>query len=142
MTADQTLDAELLERAIERFERDWKYDGSYMRDIIDASPRAAWLFSRAAALGPFRRDVSIEPWYAAGITAVRATRTAAHVRSWASRWRSVPASVLRFSAVLADDPDAMPPDVALVWKFTRNRSNGPQNGVPGDQTQQGSARWS
>ena len=26
-------------------------------------------------------------------------------------------SVLR--AVLADNPDAMPPDVALVWKFTR-----------------------
>jgi hypothetical protein len=22
-------------------------------------------------------------------------------------------------AVLADDPDAMPPDVALVWRFTR-----------------------
>jgi len=31
----------VLQRAIDRFERDWKYDGSYMRDIIDASPRAA-----------------------------------------------------------------------------------------------------
>ncbi len=61
----------LFKRAIASFERDWKYDGSYMRDIIDASPRAAWLFSRAAALGQFRRDVPIEPWYAAGITAVR-----------------------------------------------------------------------
>src|SRR5580692_633717 len=39
--------------------------------MIDASPRAAWLFSRAAALGQFRRDVPIEPWYAAGITVVR-----------------------------------------------------------------------
>ena len=39
----------ILQRAIDRFERNWKYDGSYMRDIIDASPRAAWLFSRAAA---------------------------------------------------------------------------------------------
>ena len=36
----------VLKRAIDRFERDWKYDGSYMRDIIDASPRAAWLFDR------------------------------------------------------------------------------------------------
>jgi hypothetical protein len=61
----------ILLRAIDRFEREWKYDASYMRDLIDASPRAAWLFSRAAALGQFRRGVPIEPWYAAGITAVR-----------------------------------------------------------------------
>src|SRR5438309_1050588 len=61
----------ILQRPIDNFERTWNYDGSYMREIIDASPRAAWLFSRAAALGQFRRDVPIEPWYAAGITAVR-----------------------------------------------------------------------
>ena len=40
-----------LRKAIDKFERDWNYDASYMRDIIDASPRAAWLFSRATALG-------------------------------------------------------------------------------------------
>ena len=38
-----------LRRAIDKFERDWKYDVSYMREMIDASPRAAWLFSRATA---------------------------------------------------------------------------------------------
>jgi hypothetical protein len=61
----------LLKRAIDRFERTWQYDASYMRDIIDASPRAAWLFSRATALGQFRRGIPLEPWYVAGITAVR-----------------------------------------------------------------------
>src|SRR5215470_4432535 len=60
-----------LRKAIGKFERTWKYDASYMRDLIDASPRAAWLFSRVTALGQFRRDVPIEAWYAAGITAVR-----------------------------------------------------------------------
>src|SRR4029453_17405538 len=60
-----------LRRAIDKFEREWKYDGSYMRDIIDASPRAAWLFSRAVALGRFRRGLPIGPGYAPGITAVR-----------------------------------------------------------------------
>jgi hypothetical protein len=49
--------------AIDKFEREWKYDASYMRDIINVSPRAAWLFSSAAALRQFRRDVPIEPWY-------------------------------------------------------------------------------
>jgi hypothetical protein len=109
----------VLQRAIDKFERNWKYDGSYMRDIIDASPRAAWLFSRAAALGQFRRDVPIEPWYAAGITAVRHEDCGPCTQlgfAMAERAGVSPA-VLR--AVLADDPDAMPPDVALVWKFTR-----------------------
>ena len=60
-----------LKRAIGKFEREWKYDASYMRELIDVSPRAAWLFSRVTALGKFRRDVPGEAWYAAGITAVR-----------------------------------------------------------------------
>jgi hypothetical protein len=109
----------VLKRAIDKFERQWKYDGSYMRDIIDASPRAAWLFSRAAALGQFRRDIPIEPWYAAGITAVRHEDCGPCTQlgvTMAER-AGVSPSVLR--AVLADNPDAMPPDVALVWKFTR-----------------------
>jgi Carboxymuconolactone decarboxylase family len=60
-----------LRKATEKFERDWNYDASYLRDMIDASPRAAWLFSRVTALSRFRRDVPIEAWCAAGITAVR-----------------------------------------------------------------------
>src|SRR6478609_5607232 len=101
----------VLKRAIDKFERQWKYDGSYMRDIIDASPRAAWLFSRAAALGQFRRDIPIEAWCAAGITAVRhedcgpCTQLGATMAERAG----VSASVLR--AVLSGQPDAMPTDV-------------------------------
>ena len=61
----------LLRKAVDKFERNWGYDASYMRDLIDVSPRAAWLYSRAAALGQFRRDVPLAAWYAAGLTAVR-----------------------------------------------------------------------
>jgi len=107
-----------LHRAINRFERDWAYDARYMHDMIDASPRAAWLFSRVTALGRFRRDIPIAPWCTAGITAVRredcgpCTQLAVTMAERAG----VSADILR--AVLADDPDAMPPDVALVWNFT------------------------
>jgi hypothetical protein len=108
-----------LRKAIGRFERQWNYDAGYMHEIIDASPRAAWLFGRVTALGQFRRDVPIDAWCTAGITAVRhedcgpCTQLAV---TMAER-SGVSAAVLR--AVLADQPDAMPPDVALVWKFTR-----------------------
>ena len=109
----------LLRTAIGRFERDWGYDASYMRDMIDASPRAAWLFSRATNLGRFRRDLPLPEWYVAGITAVRSedcgpcTQLGVTIAERAG----VDPRVLR--AVLTDDPDAMPPDVALVWNFTR-----------------------
>ena len=109
----------ILHRAIDKFERTWDYDASYMRDLIDASPRAAWLFSRVTALGRFRRDIAIDAWCAAGITAVRQEDCGPCTQlgvTMAER-AGVSPGVLR--AILADDPAAMPPDVALVWRFTR-----------------------
>ncbi|HJZ72650.1 MAG TPA: hypothetical protein VKE51_12985 [Vicinamibacterales bacterium] len=109
----------LMGKWIRGFEREWDYDASYLRDVLEASPRAAWLFSRVAALGQFRRDLPIEAWCAAGITAVHhedcgpCTQLAVTMAERAG----VSPPVLR--AVLAEDPDAMPPDVALAWKFTR-----------------------
>jgi hypothetical protein len=108
-----------LHRWVNKFERHWDYDASYLHDIVDASPRAAWLFSRVTALGQFRRDVPVEVWCTAGITAVRhedcgpCTQLAVTMAERAG----VDAGVLR--AVLTDNPDAMPPDLALVWRFTR-----------------------
>jgi hypothetical protein len=109
----------VLRRAIDKFEREWKYDASYMRDIIDASPRAAWLFSRAAALGRFRRGIPIQPWCAAGITAVRHEDCGPCTQLGVTMAERAGVSPAVLRAVLADDPEAMPPDVALAWKFTR-----------------------
>jgi len=109
----------VLRKAIDKFERDWNYDAGYMREMIDTSPRAAWLFFRVTALGQFRRDIPIDAWCTAGITAVRhedcgpCTQLAVKMAERAG----VAPGVLR--AMLSDNPDAMPPDVALVWKFTR-----------------------
>jgi len=53
-----------LHRAISNVQRDWNNDASYCRDMIDASPQAAWLVSRithllaAALVGPFGLVVS------------------------------------------------------------------------------------
>jgi hypothetical protein len=108
-----------LKRAIGKFEREWKYDAGYMRDIIDASPRAAWLFSRAVAIGRFRLDVPLEPWLAAGITAVRHEDCGPCTQLGVAMAERAGVSPAVLRAVLADDVDSMPPDVALVWKFTR-----------------------
>ena len=109
----------LMRRGIAAFERQWDYDASYVREMIDASPRAAWMFSRAAAIGKYRKDVPAAAWATAAITAVRHEDCGPCTQlgvSMAER-AGVDAKVLR--AVLTEDVAAMPEDVALAWRFTR-----------------------
>jgi hypothetical protein len=77
------------------------------------------LFSRVTALGRFRRDLPTEAWCAAGITAVRHEDCGPCTQLAVTMAERAGVSPVILSAVLADNPDAMPPDVALVWKFTR-----------------------
>jgi hypothetical protein len=108
-----------LRKGIEKFEREWNYDAGYLRDVVDASPRAAWLFSRATALGKYRRGVPLEAWCAAGITAVRHEDCGPCTQLGVTMAERAGVSPEILRAVLAGDPDAMPPDVALAWRFTR-----------------------
>jgi hypothetical protein len=108
-----------LRRAIGKFEREWNYDAAYMRELIDVSPRAAWLFSRVTALGQFRRDVPIEAWCAAGLTAVRSEDCGPCTQLGVKMAERAGVSPAILAAILSDNLGAMPPEVALVWKFTR-----------------------
>jgi hypothetical protein len=109
----------LMRKGIAAFERKWGYDASYLHEIIEVSPRAAWMFSRAAAIGSYRKDVPLAAWTAAAITAVRHEDCGPCTQlgvTMAER-SGVDPNVLR--AILAEDPYAMPDDVALAWRFTR-----------------------
>lgn len=109
----------LLHKTIDKFERQWQYDASYIREIIDVSPRAAWMFSRAAAIGQFRRNIPLEPWFAAGITSVRHEDCGPCTQLGVAMAERAGVSPAVLRAVLTDDPGAMPPEVALAWRFTR-----------------------
>ena len=108
-----------MRKGLAAFERKWDYDAGYMHELIDASPRAAWMFSRAAAIGSYRKDVPLAAWTAAAITAVRhedcgpCTQLGVQMAEQAG----VDPTVLR--AILSEDAAAMPDDVALAWRFTR-----------------------
>jgi hypothetical protein len=78
-------------KGIDKLERDWNDDTSYIRDMIDARPRAAWLVLRgthllaAAALvggvglaAPVAAEVSVQP-AAASVNTVTSERIAATV---------------------------------------------------------------
>jgi hypothetical protein len=44
-----------LRRWIAKFERTWNYDAGYLRDVLDADPRALMAFSKTAAIGTTTR---------------------------------------------------------------------------------------
>src|SRR5262249_7886016 len=109
----------LFRRTVSAFERQWNYDASYLREIIDASPRAAWRFMNAARLGSYRRDAPIEALIAAGITAVRSEDCGpcTQLGTAKAERQGVRPGILR--AILTDDVAAMPDGVALAWRFTK-----------------------
>jgi len=76
----------LLRRGIAKFERTWNYDASYLRDVLDADPRALMAFSKVTALGNYHRDVPAAVYCAAGIvgTRRRAGSTPKIARGWPS----------------------------------------------------------
>jgi hypothetical protein len=77
--------------------------------MINRSPRAAWLFSRVTALGPFQRDLPIQSWCATGITAVRHEDCGPCGQFAVTMTDRAGVSPAFLRAVLADNPDAMPP---------------------------------
>src|SRR5262249_23586514 len=109
----------LFRRFVRAFERQWNYDATYIREIIDASPRAAWRFMSAARLGDYCRDVPIEAFLAAGITAVRSEDCGpcTQLGTAMAERRGVRPEILR--AIPTDDVAGMPDDVARAWRFTR-----------------------
>jgi alkylhydroperoxidase family enzyme len=109
----------VLRRGIESFERKWSYDASYLKEIADLSPVAAFKFALATSLGSYRRDVPATAVFAAAITAVRSEDCGPCTQlgvTMAER-QGVPPEILR--ALLTDDVAAMPEEVALAWRFTR-----------------------
>jgi hypothetical protein len=108
----------LLRRQVAAFERNWSYDASYIREIIDADPRAMMAFSKVQSLSRYRKDIPLAPYCAAGLIAVMAEDCGPCTQlciDMAQR-EGVDPVVLR--AIVARDYVAMPEEVALAARFT------------------------
>lgn len=108
----------LMRRGIATFERQWDYDASYLHELTETSPKATWMFSRAAAIGKYRKDVPAAAWAAAAITAVRREDCGPCTQLGVSMAEKAGVDPKVLRAVLEEDPAAMPDDVALAWRFT------------------------
>jgi hypothetical protein len=99
------------------FERTWNYDAGYMRELIDADPRAFMAFGKLQAITNYRKDVPPAAFAAAGLIAAMAEDCGPCTQlgiDMAERDGIDPA-VLR--AIVARDTAAMPYQVALAARF-------------------------
>ena len=107
-----------LRRQIAAFERTWNYDASYIREMIDADPRATMVFGKVQGLSRYRKDVPLAAYCAAGLVAVMAEDCGPCTQlgiDMAQR-EGVDPAILR--AIVARDYAAMPEEVVLAVRFT------------------------
>jgi hypothetical protein len=107
-----------LRRQIAAFERAWNYDATYIHELIDADPRAAFAYGKVIGMSRYRKGVPVAPHCAAGIVAVMAEDCGPCTQlsiEMAER-QGVDPAILR--AVVARDYEAMPYEVALAVRFT------------------------
>jgi len=62
----------LLRRRLAAFERAWKYDASYMHEVLDADPSALIAFSKVASLGRYHKDAPLAAYHAVSVVGTMA----------------------------------------------------------------------
>jgi hypothetical protein len=108
----------IFSRVIDRFERQWGYDASYMRHLLRASPTSFWKFSVATGVAD-RKAAPAEALAAAGIVGTLAEDCGPCTQIGVDMAVAggVKPEILR--AILAGDEAAMGETAALAWKFAR-----------------------
>jgi hypothetical protein len=109
----------LLKRRIAAFERTHGYDASYVHDMLDADLSAAIAFSKAAALGKYRKDVPKEAWYAAQLAGTMAEDCGPCTQLGITLAERDGVAAALLKAILAGDIRALPPDAALGLRFAQ-----------------------
>jgi hypothetical protein len=106
-----------LRRWIAKFERTWNYDAGYLRDLLEADPRAMMAFGKVAALSNYQKDVPAAAYSAAGIvgTMTEDCGPCTQLVIDMAQRNGVDPNILR--AIVARDFTAMPFEVALAARF-------------------------
>ncbi|MEN3975982.1 hypothetical protein [Emcibacter sp. SYSU 3D8] len=109
----------LMRRRIGALERDFGYDASYMRDILNADRAAFMAMSRTLAMAQYHKDIPAAAWHAAKITAVMQEDCGpcTQIAVTMAERDGVDPGVLR--ALLAGEESRMPEDVMLAWRYAR-----------------------
>ncbi len=109
----------LIRRRLAAFEREFDYDASYVRDILDTDVKAALAFNKFQAMAQYRRDVPADAQAAAGIVATMHEDCGPCTQlgvTMAERG-GVAAAVMR--AIIAGDEAGMNDAARLAYRFAQ-----------------------
>ena len=109
----------LLRRKIAAFERAWNYDATYMREVLDADPRALMLFATVMGLTQYHKDVPLGAYYAAKIVGTMAEDCGPCTQLAVDMAARAGVSPATLKAIVSGDISDMPEGVALAVRFTR-----------------------
>jgi hypothetical protein len=108
-----------IKRQIAAFERDYAYDMSYARDVLDADLGAFVKFSRVMGMTRYRRDVSADVCYAVKIAGTLQEDCGPCTQLMVTMALREGVKRETLQAVLRGDLDKMPDDVRLGVEFAR-----------------------
>jgi len=109
----------LINWKLKKFDREFNYDSTYAREIMDGGLGAILQFAKAAKLSDYRNRMPLEAWYAAKLATIFAEDCGPCTQlvvKMAER-DGVKAETLR--AVLAGDSSKLEPDAGLAYQFAR-----------------------
>jgi hypothetical protein len=108
----------ILARGIDRFERTWGYDASYMRALLAASPVSFFKFGFVTSMAD-RKAAPPAALAAAGLVGTLAEDCGPCVQISADIAAAAGVAPEVIRAILAGDEAAMGETAALVWRFCR-----------------------
>ncbi len=109
----------LIKNRIAAFEKQWGYDASYLRELLATDPKAFWKFAKAVKMGDYRRDIPVEPYFAAKAIAVMHEDCGPCTQLGVGLALAAGCTKTVIGNVIAGDDLALPDDVRLAVQFTR-----------------------
>ena len=109
----------LVRNRLAAFEKRWGYDVSYMRDLLAADSKAFWAFARVAKISEYRRDVPLEPWFAAKLVGAMHEDCGPCTQLVVGMALAARCTQTVIGNVIAGDDIALPDDVRLAVEFAR-----------------------
>ena len=108
-----------LRRQIDAFGKQFGYDASYVREILDADLGAFRKFAKMQDFGNYHKNVPAAALAAAKLVAVMAEDCGPCTQLGVTMAERAGVSGEALRAVLEGDESAMPPDVLLAYRFAR-----------------------
>ncbi|MDZ4053797.1 MAG: hypothetical protein U1E24_11130 [Phenylobacterium sp.] len=108
----------ILSRQLDRFERTWSYDASYLRRLLAASPASLVKFGLVSGMAP-RQAAPPAALAAAEIVATLSEDCGPCAQLVVDRAAAAGLAPRVLRAILNGDEDAMGQDAAIAWRFAR-----------------------